>query len=210
MKPKLLDLFCCQGGATKGLQRAGFYVVGVDINPQPRYCGDEFIQADAMKVSLGGFDAYWASPPCQEYTKAGKQWRASGTEYPDLIEATRERLVKTGKPYIIENVPGSPLINPIVLNGAVFGMNVHRVRWFECSFDVPIILLPQNQPPVKMGRPVKKGDVVQPVGHFSGVEYAGGEMGIDWMNQYGLSQAIPPAYSEFLGRQMLAAMGAER
>lgn len=211
MKPKLLDLFCCQGGATKGLQKAGFYVVGVDINPQPRYCGDEFIQADAMEVSLDGFDAYWASPPCQCYTMAGQQWRGEGREYPDLVAPTRDRLKETGKPYIIENVIGAPLIDPIMLNGGMFGMNLRRRRLFECSFENPVFLLPSEPPSnFRMSRKPRKHDPVVPVGHFSGVDRAKKVMGIDWMDQYGLTQAIPPAYSEFLGRQMLAAMGASR
>ena len=204
---KLLDLFCGAGGAAVGYNRAGFEdITGVDIKPMPRY-PFEFVQGNALEYLRKYwrlFDFIHASPPCKEYTKAGKQWRMMGREYPDLIAPTRELLIKTSKPYVIESVPGAPLINPIILNGAMFGLMVHRTRLFECSFDVPFFLLPQNKKPVKMGRPVKEGDVIQPVGHFSGVAYAREQMEIDWMNQAELAQAIPPAFTEFIGRHIAA------
>ena len=101
--------------------------------------------------------------------------------------------------YIIENVPGSPLIDPIFLNGYMFGLLVHRPRYFECNFYVrqPEIIKPPK--PVKMGRPVKEGDIIQPVGHFSNVEYARKQMQIDWMSVKELAQAIPPAYTRYVG-----------
>jgi DNA (cytosine-5)-methyltransferase 1 len=206
MKPRLLDLYCCAGGATCGYQRAGFYVVGVDIAPQPHYIGDEFVQSDALaylREHGHEFDAIHASPPCQEYTKAAQQWRTFGKEYPDMVGQTREALKAAGKPYVIENVPGAPLVNPVILNGAMFGLLVHRVRLFECSFEVPFFLLPQLKRPVKMGRAVVEGDVIQPVGHFSGADYARRQMGIDWMNKAELAQAIPPVYCEYIGKQLL-------
>ena len=208
---RLLDLFCGAGGAARGYQRAGFYVVGVDHKPQPRYVGDEFVQGDALEYLREYwhlFDFFHASPPCQEYTKAAQQWRKEGREYQDLIEQVRDMLRDTGKPYVIESVPGAPLINPVILNGAMFGLNVHRTRLFECSFEIPFFLLPQGKKPVKMGRPVKAGDVIQPVGHFSGVAYAGEQMEIDWMNQGELSQAIPPAYTEFIGLRIMEGLDA--
>lgn len=206
MKARLLDLFCGAGGATKGLQRAGFYVVGVDIKPQPHYCGDEFYQADALTYPLEGYDAYWASPPCQCYTMAGQQWRNQGKDYADLISPIRKKLKATGKPYIIENVPGAPLINPVVLNGSFFGMILRRRRLFECSFDVPLILIPKEERfNFRMGRRPNNG-IVTPVGHFSDVPYVQKVMGIDWMNQSELAQAIPPAYSEYLGKYLLEAV----
>ena len=127
-----------------GYYRAGFDVVGVDIDPQPRY-PFEFHQADALAflVEHGHeFDAIHASPPCQKYSLAAQQWRSSGQEYPDLVEDTRSALIMAGRPYVIENVPGAPLIDPIVLNGAFFGMNLRRTRWFETSFAIPFVLLP--------------------------------------------------------------------
>ena len=177
--------------------------MGVDIKPQPHYCGDEFYQADALTFPLEGYDAYWASPPCQAYSINCQQWRKVGYEYPDLIETIRKRLIETGIPYIIENVPRSPLKNPVKLNGAMFGLRVQRNRLFECSFNMPLCLLPQGLNPVKTGRPVKEGDVISPVGHFPNRAYAEKEMGIDWMTKQELTQAIPPAYSEFIGKEMI-------
>lgn len=205
MKPKILDLFCGAGGASMGLYRAGFDVTGVDIKPQPHY-PFKFIQADALTFDLDGYNAYWASPPCQAYSMASKQWRLSGTEYPDLIEKTRERLKATGKHYIIENVPGAPLINPFVLNGSIFEKRLLRRRIFETSFPMPLLLIPKEERSVKMGRPVREGDIITPVGHFSNVPYARRVMEIDWMTQGELAQAIPPAYSEFLGKHLLASL----
>src|SRR3990167_10972018 len=101
-KPRLLDLFCKAGGATKGYQQAGFYVVGVDIEPQPHYCGDEFYQADALTYPLEGFDAYHASPPCQRYSvMTNGRWQDRLPNHPDLIQPVSERLSATNKPYII-------------------------------------------------------------------------------------------------------------
>ena len=203
---RLLDLFCGAGGAAMGYYRAGFEdITGVDIKPQPNY-PFEFVLGDALEYVMehgAEFDLIHASPPCQKYTKAAQQWRASGKEYPDLVAITRDMLRDTGKLYIIENVPGAPLINPVILNGAMSRLNIHRTRLFECSFEIPFFLLPQGKKPVKMGRPVKAGDVIQPVGHFSGVAYAGEQMEIDWMTQAELAQAIPPAYTEFIGRRIM-------
>jgi DNA (cytosine-5)-methyltransferase 1 len=205
MKPRLLDLFSGAGGSAMGYHRAGFEVVGVDIASQKNY-PFEFHQDDALEYLREHgheFDAIHASPPCQEYTKAAQQWRTFCKEYPDMVAQTREALKAADKPYVIENVPGAPLINPVILNGAMFGLLVHRVRLFECSFEVPFFLLPQLPRPVKMGRAVVEGDVIQPVGHFSGADYARRQMGIDWMNKAELAQAIPPAYCEHIGKQLL-------
>ena len=201
---KILDLFCGAGGASMGLYRAfpNAEIVGVDINPQPRYSFD-FCQDDAMTFLLEGYDFIWASPPCQMYSRASQQWRKKGKKYPDLIGLTRERLLSSGTPYVIENVKGAPLINPIVLNGALFGLKVRRVRLFECSFHVEQPLLPKDAPaPFRMGRPVREGiDAITPVGHFSNVKYAQQEMEIPWMRRKDLAQAIPPAYSEYIGNE---------
>lgn len=202
MKPKLLDLFCGAGGASMGYYRAGFEVVGVDIKPQPRY-PFEFHQADALTYPLEGFDAYHASPPCQAYSKASKQWRIRGKKYPELIDAVRALLETTGRPYIIECVPLAPLRETCVLNGAMFGMNISRMRHFETSFNMPFILLPPGRKPIKMGRKAKPGDVVAPVGHFSGVDYVASEMELEGLTQYELSQAIPPVYTEYIGKYLM-------
>src|SRR3990172_13054995 len=127
-KPRLLDLFCGAGGATKGYQRAGFYVVGVDIKPQPHYCGDEFYEADALTYPLEGFDAYHASPPCQLWSKSTKQWRKQGEIYPDYVTPIRWRFFEIHCLYVIENVVEAPLIQPMILNGGDFGINIHRPR----------------------------------------------------------------------------------
>lgn len=199
-----LDLFCCAGGAGEGYRLAGFNVLGVDIAPQPKNPHD-FVQADALEyVAEHGhrFDLIHASPPCQAYTKATRQWRKEGREYTDLVGATRDALEATGKPWVMENVPGAPLRNPTWLNGGMFGLRVHRPRQFETSFPLPMRLEPY-QKPVKMGRPVKPGDVVQPVGHFSGVRYAAREMGCEWMGGKELAQAIPPAYTRWIAEEFL-------
>ncbi len=196
-RPRLLDLFCGAGGCARGYQRAGFYVVGVDINPQPRYAGDEFIQADALSFPLWGFHAVHASPPCQAYSKARK---IRGNDHVDLIAPIRDRLNFVGVPWVIENVPGAPLRDPVMLCGSMFGLNVYRHRFFETSFALsqPPHML-HNRPQVKMGRPVREGDVMQVVGHFSNVAYARRAMGIDWMTRDELAQAIPPAYTHWVG-----------
>lgn len=191
-----------------GYYRAGFKeIVGVDIKPQPRY-PFTFVQADAMTFPLEGFDAIHASPPCQAYSMAGQQWRSAGKEYPDLLAQTRERLERSGVPYIIENVPMAPLLNPIKLNGAMFGLKVRRVRYFEINLrgrgEIQFFLLPDDAPTnFRMGRPIRDDEAITPVGHFSDVSRARREMEIDWMTGAELTQAIPPAYTEFLGRQLL-------
>ena len=201
---KLLDLFCGGGGAGAGYAQAGFEVVGCYIEPQPRnphtvLVGDWL---EMLEKYGADYDIFHASPPCQFYTKAAVQWRKTGRIYPDLIADVRREFKKRGKPYIIENVPGAPLHNPILLNGSFFGLLVHRPRLFECSFPIAQPVIPGTKRPVKMGRPVKEGDIIQPVGHFSGVAYAQKQMGIDWLGQKGLAQAIPPAYTEWIGRQI--------
>ena len=205
-RPRLLDLFCGAGGCSMGYHRAGFDVTGVDINPQPRY-PFTFIQADVMTLDpefIRSFDAVHASPPCQAYSMASQQWRKAGKVYPDLLGPVRGMLIETGKHYVIENVPGADLINPTKLTGALFGLRVRRTRYFETSFDIPLILVPsESKSNFKMGRPIVEGDIITPVGHFSGVAYAKKQMDIDWMTQKELSQAIPPAYTEFIGKQLM-------
>lgn len=212
MKPRLLDLFCGAGGAAKGYQRAGFYVVGVDIKPQPNYCGDEFVHGDAMTVLsfhgwdfLQTFDAVHASPPCQAYTRARK---LRSREHPDLIAPVRERLANYWTshwtPWVIENVVGAPLQNPALLCGTMFGLRVYRHRLFETSWPLPFTLHPaHHRQQVKMGRPVQEGDVIQPVGNFSGAEYARRAMDTPWMTQQDMREAIPPAYTEWIGGELM-------
>lgn len=212
-RPRLLDLFCNAGGATRGYQLAGFDVVGVDIEPQPDYCGDEFHQADALEFPLDGFDAIHASPPCQGYsTKTMDKGR-----HPRLIEPVRERLVRAGVPYVIENVDGAKheLRNPFRLCGSSFGLRVRRHRWFESN----VLLM---APPCDHawqdadkrfelydhGRWYRSGIVhVFGTGGGKGAEHWAEAMGIDWTDRAHLAEAIPPAYTEHIGRQLLTAIG---
>ena len=206
-KPKLLDLFCCQGGAARGYADAGFHVVGVDIAPQPRY-PFAFHQRDAIEFArIHGrhFDAIHASPPCQAHSNAQ---RLMGNEHPDLIAPTRAVLQQLGKPYVIENVPGSPLENPVELCGAMFGMETYRHRLFETNWNLAAPSHPEHVArTTKMGRPPRDGEYMHIVGNFSGVDRARNVMGMPWANRNGLREAIPPAYTEFIGSQLMEALG---
>lgn len=210
-RPLAIDLFCGAGGVTKGLQRAGFFVVGVDLKPQPRYCGDLFIQGDATNppLDLAQADFIWASPPCQAYSWAARRWH--DIERADLVEPTRDLLRASGVPYVIENVVGAPLHNPITLCGAMFGLQVIRHRLFEASF---FLIEPTHVP--HRGS-VKGGQYVTVAGHGGdNIKGRGGRaakqaaMGIDWMSDDELNQAIPPAYSEYIGRAAIAQLQAQR
>lgn len=200
LKPKLLDLFCGAGGCTKGYQRAGFHVTGVDIKKQPRYCGDEFHQADAMTFDLSGFDFIHASPPCQAFSQA-KTIHGRG-KHQDLLTPTRERLQASGSPWVIENVPNAPMRKDLILCGTQFGLKdgkycLIRHRWFE--FWKPIMFL---VPPCNHSK-----DIISVFGHgghiYHGVEQWRRIMKINWMNRDELAQAVPPAYTEFIGRRVL-------
>jgi len=203
---KILDLFCCEGGGGMGYHKAGFDVVGVDIKPQPRY-PFEILIGEALQIvkeRRDEFDAFHASPPCQAFTRARK---LQGNTHVNLIDVTREALKATGKPYVIENVPGAPLHNPVVLCGLMFGLNFYRHRLFETNVALSAVQHPPHTASLaKMGRPPKEHEVLQFVGHFSGVERGRREMQTPWMSQYGMSQAIPPAYTEWIGHQIINAL----
>lgn len=179
-------------------------ITGVDIKPQPRYPFN-FIGADAMTFPLDGYDMIWASPPCQAYTKASMSQRRAGKVYPDLLAATRDRISKTGTPYIIENTPGSPMRVDIVLCGSMFGLRLIRHRWFEISIPL-FCLVPTCQhdpnPCVVVGHGTTSWARAKNGGKCHTIEENRKAMGIDWMMRDELSQAIPPAYSEFLCRQI--------
>jgi len=213
-KPQLLDLFCKAGGGAVGYARAGFEVVGVDIEPQPHY-PFEFHRADALIYPLEGYDAYHASPPCQPWGRFRKLTIAQGSakKYPELIAPIRERLTATGKPYVIENTVGSPLVEPIMLCGSSFGLLVRRHRLFELNFE--IFRLPcahyrekPDKPPLH--RLTGKSRVVGCYGNGRGkgdnLALWSEAMGITWMTRKELSQAIPPAYTEYIGKYLLEAM----
>lgn len=208
-RPRLLDLFSGAGGCSAGYAAAGFEVTGVDIAPHPSY-PFEFVQADVLDILadreyLDQFDAFAASPPCQAFTNAQK---IRGNEHPDFISPTRAALSATGKPYVIENVPGAPLIDPIILCGAMFPrLRTYRHRLFESN--VPLTTPPHPKHvarTTKMGRPPQPGEFMHVVGNFSGVASAREAMGIDWMTRDDLREAVPPAYTEYVGGQMLAHM----
>lgn len=213
-RPRLLDLFCGAGGAAVGYHRAGFDVTGVDIAPQPRY-PFEFHQADALTFPLDGYDAIHASPPCQAYTTMSNRHRGTGgraDSHTDLIAATRERLFAAGVPYVIENVPGArrQLNAPIALTGGHFGLGVHRPRLFESN--VLLLAPPRVRPPDGAigvygkldGRLVwRRADGTEQRAART-LEQAREAMGMLWADWRGCAEAIPPAYTEYIGRQLLA------
>lgn len=173
----------------------------MDIEPQPHY-PFEFHQADALTFPLDGFDAAAASPPCQAHTLCQ---RIRNNDHPELIAPIRDRLRAAGIPYAIENVVGAPLIDPVELCGAMFGLRTYRHRLFECNFPITAPAHPAHVAPIrKMGRPVREGEFMHVVGNFSGVAMARKAMGIDWMPRDKLREAIPPAFTEFVGRAMIA------
>lgn len=205
---RILDLFCGAGGAAVGLHRAypDAEILGVDIEPQPHY-PYSFIQADAMTFGLSGFDLVWTSPPCQGYSRTRHSNAAlfGPKDYPRLVERVRERLasISGSTMTVIENVPCAPLRNYVQLCGTMFGLNVVRHRRFECS--PPIFFPPascnHHKRTVRMGRTPSPRQFHCVVGNFGGEELARSAMGIDWMTKRELSQAIPPVYAEWIGRQ---------
>lgn len=209
-KPRLLDAFCCQGGAAAGYAAAGFEVTGVDINPQPRY-PYAFIQAEAVGYILAHgheYDAIHASPPCQHDSECQ---RIQNRAHPDLIAPTRAALEATGRPFVIENVRGAApkLREPVLLCGPMFGVRTYRHRYFESGGGLTFTQPPHpahTVPQAKMGRPVPPGWYGQYVGNFSGVQTARQVMSVEWMNRDGIRECIPPAYTQWTGTHLLAAV----
>lgn len=212
-RPVLIDLFCCAGGAAVGYHRAGFDVVGVDITHQPRY-PYHFIHADVMDLTpdwLKQFDAIHASPPCQAYSDLAN--RNPDKSYPELIEPTRRLLEETGRPFVIENVEGAPLRNYITLCGTMFeGLRVLRHRLFESNV---LLHSPGKCRPHPLCHTLDKRkkhygftdewkDYVSVNGGGNcTVAAARDAMGIDWMTKNELNEAIPPAYTEYVGKQLI-------
>jgi DNA (cytosine-5)-methyltransferase 1 len=221
---KLLDLFCCAGGAAMGYYRAGFTeIVGVDIAPQPRY-PFEFVRGDALEyLTQHGheFDAIHASPPCQAYSEATPMQHRGN--HPDLIEPTRKALQTTGKPYVIENVENARhlLINPVKLCGSMFGLYFWRHRYFEINPSVFALLPPCWHRHRKVTATIDgEQRIIQ-----TPILCTGGGDGqtssrrthrprqpvveirwatdLHWMTQQELSEAIPPAYTEWIGRHLM-------
>jgi DNA (cytosine-5)-methyltransferase 1 len=210
-RPRLLDLYCGAGGCARGYMDAGFLVVGVDIHPQPNYCGHAFHQADALEFTRQHghhFDVTHASPPCQAYTPLGAL--SPHKSYPDLLAPTRDVLLHLGVPFVIENVMAAPMhkARSIVLCGAMFGLRTYRHRRFEPG---PGLVLTAPAHPKHVARTATKQrrarwaqgwnvSITGDVGTYLGPE----AMGIDWMNGNELSEAIPPAYTRYVGAQLMA------
>jgi DNA (cytosine-5)-methyltransferase 1 len=206
----LLDLCCSWGGAGWGYHLAGFSsITGVDNEPQPGYPFN-FIQADALTFPLDGYDAVHASPLCWKWSAYRRRPKLTGKDYPDMIGPIRDRLKAWGGPYIIENVPGAPLVSPVTYCGSSFGLDIRRHRLLEAgggglmltappcdhAWQTPRFPCATNR--VNLRRTVEIGVYRIPIA----VQQKA--MGIDWMPLGKLSQAIPPAYTEHAGRQLLA------
>jgi DNA (cytosine-5)-methyltransferase 1 len=210
--PRLLDLFCCAGGASTGYARAGFDVVGVDLSGQPNY-GFRFYQADAVTFPLDGFDAVHASPPCQSYSGMTNCRPGLAGEYPQLIDVMRERLTEWGGPWVIENVDGSGLAsqgdlfgaNGLLLCGAMFGLPLYRHRLFETSFPAAALHHPRHLIPASKAGHWEPGTIVSVAGNCSPIKLARQAMGIGWTTRDELAEAIPPAYTEHVGRLIMEA-----
>lgn len=212
-KPRLLDLFCGAGGASTGYHRAGFDVIGVDRHPQKHY-PFAFIQADALEyLAAHGkeYDAIAASPPCHYYSTGTGHRKNQGIVYPDLLPGTQEALRQLGQPYIIENVPGAARLmrEPIMLCGGMFGLGVMRHRFFELNvgiiapehtcnghtIDRDAVSVTRHGPPARWYRKNPGATFAIKTWHDA--------IGIDWMPRLPLTQATPPAYTEYIGRQLL-------
>jgi DNA (cytosine-5)-methyltransferase 1 len=211
-RPVLLDLFCGAGGAAMGYHRAGFDVVGVDINPQPNY-PFEFHQGDALDFwpdRLTRYACIHASPPCQGYSDLAHR---TGRLYPKLVEPVRRLLVASRLPYVIENVEGAPLLDPIMLCGTMFpGLRVLRHRLFESNIELAApahgahpLVFTHDKRKAHYGRLNQDESFVQVTGGGNcTVRNAKAAMGIDWMTKDEMNEAIPPAYTEHVGAVLRA------
>ncbi|WTW93666.1 SAM-dependent methyltransferase [Streptomycetaceae bacterium NBC_01309] len=222
-RPRLLDLFCCGGGAGHGYQLAGWHVTGVDIQPQPRYCGDRFVQADALEYLAAHwheYDAFHGSPPCQKYTPLNAY---NQLDYPDLVAPTRDLLRATGRPWVIENVPQAPLIDPAILCGSMFDLPVYRHRGFESN-------VPLDPPPHPAHLALCARNGYLPTAERPFMSIHGGRHSIAWQHAAcdamgtpwlkvpaggdreaairEVCEAIPPKFTRWIGTRLLAALPA--
>jgi DNA (cytosine-5)-methyltransferase 1 len=213
-KPRLLDLFCGAGGAAMGYHRAGFDITGVDTEPQPNY-PFRFVQTDALNIHfIDDYDVVHASPMCHGHCWSTARHRAKGKVYPDQIPDTRAMLIASGKPYVIENVPTAPLLYPTYLEGTMFGLNVLRRRGFETNWWLP---KPPYRKRLKTIMQQSKRDprIFIKKSAYCSVAGNGADgwscrvadwqkaMGIDWMNREEIVQAIPPVYTEYIGKYLI-------
>lgn len=215
-RPVLLDIFCGAGGCSDGYHRAGFDVVGVDIKPQPRY-PYRFVQGDAnrLPIDLLAFDAIHASPPCQGYSKNMKHL-ARG-DAPLLIDGILAMLIASGKPWVVENVEGSPLLTEtdlfgnhgVLLCGSQFGLRIWRHRLFQTSFPIekPPSSCRHDLAPLNPHREASRQRMRQEFGKVD-LEHVWREFaGVPWMDKKSGRQAVPPIYTEFIGKQLRKIIG---
>jgi DNA (cytosine-5)-methyltransferase 1 len=202
-RPRLLDLFCGAGGASTGYWRAGFDVEGVDNAHLPSYPYD-YTCASWDEFSFDGFDVIHASPPCQAYSAMSAC--RPGHDYPDLIAPVREALEAWGGPYVIENVVGAPLKDPVMLCGLMFDRPLHRHRLFESNVPLTVPDHPVHTVPTSRAGHWTPGTIMSVAGHVAPIAHARAIMGIDWCPREELVEAIPPYYAEHIGRQVLACL----
>lgn len=211
--PRILDVYCGAGGAGMGYYRAGWHVVGTDLHPQPNY-PFEFHQADALEVLaysgewISQFQAAHTSPPCQAWSKMSNCRPGLSEKYPALIEPTRELLQKhwSDVPWVIENVEGAPLVEPIMLCGHMFGYELYRHRYFESNVQLTAPMHPAHVKPASKAGHWKPGTIMSVSGHVAPVKLAREVMDMDWTTRDELAEAIPPYYTEHIGRQLITAL----
>ena len=214
VKPRLLDLFCCEGGAAAGYATAGFEVVGVDIAPMPRY-PFEFHQGDAMTWPLDGFDAVHASPPCQDHSALSTLHAKHGTGW--MLAETVSRLQEWGGLWVVENVESADMPGSLVLCGSEFGLGAveaGRYRYLKRHrrFLSNVLLMGAGGCHC-YGRPTggvygNGGGGQQTRGYKFSAAQSRVAMGMPWASRNGVSQAIPPAYCKFIGEQLMAHLAA--
>ena len=233
-RPRLLDLFCGQGGASVGYHRAGFDVTGVDLAlkrlPDGTFVDDKaiparypfkFIKADAFDVLtdaalMARFDAVHASPPCQGYSQMTDCRPGLAGDYPQMVDMMRARLTEWGRRWVIENVVGAGLpeqadlfgAHGLLLCGAMFGLPLYRHRLFEASFLVHAPVHPRHWLPASKAGHWRSGTIISVAGNCAPIAVARHAMGIDWMTRDGLSEAIPPAYTKHIGKALRTHRGA--
>lgn len=208
-RPLLLDLCSGAGGGAVGYHRAGFDVTGSDIAPQPRF-PFEFIQADALDILadlafMRRFAAVHISPPCQRFSAMSACRPGLAEGYQDIVAATRELARATGLPYVIENVPQSPLVDPVWLCGTMFSLELYRHRGFETNWPLVAPAHPAHVLPASKAGHWVPGTVMSVAGHVAPMWKAREVMGgVDWMNRAELGESIPPSYTEYVGTHLLA------